>query len=136
MNEKLEQTRHSLSHVLAMAVLEYDPDVKMAIGPVIDTGFYYDFEFSVGKTPGEADLQKLEKEMKNILKRGFSPKCKEINEEEAKKLLTDQRDLLDRFANELLAREELEYDDIEAIVQDYDDGKLAGAAASAIPKKT
>ncbi|MBL7045436.1 MAG: threonine--tRNA ligase [Parcubacteria group bacterium] len=90
MNEKLEQTRHSLSHVLAMAVLEYDPDVKMAIGPVIDTGFYYDFEFSVGKTPGEADLQKLEKEMKNILKRGFSPKCKEINEEEAKKLFKEQ----------------------------------------------
>ena len=44
--EKLERMRHSASHVLAQAVLKLYPDSKLGIGPAIENGFYYDFEFS------------------------------------------------------------------------------------------
>ncbi|MBI5400720.1 MAG: threonine--tRNA ligase [Candidatus Yonathbacteria bacterium] len=45
--DKLHNIRHSLAHLLAIAVLEKDPGAKLGIGPVIDNGFYYDFEFSI-----------------------------------------------------------------------------------------
>lgn len=66
----LEKMRHTASHVLAQAVLKYYPDTKLGIGPAIDDGFYYDFEFSEPIT--EEDLPKLEKEMKRIIKRNLS----------------------------------------------------------------
>ena len=44
--DKLHNLRHSLAHLLAAAVLEYYPDTKVALGPPIDDGFYYDFDFS------------------------------------------------------------------------------------------
>lgn len=62
----LEQMRHTASHVLALAVLRLYPDVKLGIGPAIDNGFYYDFEFSEPVT--EEDLPKIEKEMQRIIK--------------------------------------------------------------------
>jgi threonyl-tRNA synthetase len=61
--------RHSLSHVMAMAVLEKFPEAKLAIGPAIDNGFYYDFDnvqFS------ETDLAELEKRMSQIIKENLS----------------------------------------------------------------
>ncbi len=64
--EKLERMRHSASHVLAQAVLKLYPDAKLGIGPAIDNGFYYDFEFS--EPISEDDLPAIEKEMKNIIK--------------------------------------------------------------------
>jgi len=64
--EKLERMRHSASHVLAQAILKLYPDAKLGIGPAIDNGFYYDFEFSEPIT--EEDLPTIEKEMKNIIK--------------------------------------------------------------------
>jgi threonyl-tRNA synthetase len=63
----IETMRHSLSHVMAAAVLKLWPDVKFAIGPAIDNGFYYDFDFG-DKKIGEDDLVKIEQEMKNIIK--------------------------------------------------------------------
>lgn len=67
MEEKdlLWKLRHTASHVLAMAVIEFDPKVKLAIGPPIDDGFYYDFQFS--KPIGENDLAGLEKSMRKII---------------------------------------------------------------------
>jgi threonyl-tRNA synthetase len=66
---KLEKIRHSASHILAQAVLKLYPDTKLGIGPAIDDGFYYDFEFS---TPiEEEDLKKIEKEMKKIIKKNL-----------------------------------------------------------------
>ena len=88
--DSLVKTRHSLAHVLAMAVRDYDPAVKIAIGPVTDTGFYYDFQFSEGKTLNETELPKLEKKMRDILKVGFEPICAEISEQEARKQFKDQ----------------------------------------------
>jgi threonyl-tRNA synthetase len=45
-DSQLYKIRHTAAHVLAMAAIAWDPDVKLAIGPPIDNGFYYDFEFS------------------------------------------------------------------------------------------
>lgn len=58
--------RHTASHILAQAVQRLYPDVKIAIGPAIDDGFYYDFD--VEKPFATEDLDKIEKEMKNIVK--------------------------------------------------------------------
>ncbi len=83
-NEKLQNQRHSLAHLLAKAVLNLYPDARATIGPATDNGFYYDFEFT---TPvKEEDLKKIEKEMKKILPhwKGFSGT--EVSESEAKKI--------------------------------------------------
>ncbi len=64
---KLEMIRHSLSHIMAAAIFKLYPKVKFAIGPAVDNGFYYDLDF--GKTKiSDSDLQKIEEEMKNIIK--------------------------------------------------------------------
>lgn len=70
--EQLHDIRHSLAHLLAAAVLELYPDTKNTIGPAIDDGFYYDFEFS--SPISDKDLPKIEKKMREILKtwKGFT----------------------------------------------------------------
>jgi threonyl-tRNA synthetase len=64
-SQELEYYRHSLAHLLAAAVLEMYPDAKRTIGPAIEDGFYYDFEFS--EPISDADLPKIEKRMRKIL---------------------------------------------------------------------
>ena len=64
--DNLHNLRHSLAHLLAAAVLEIYPDTKNTIGPSIEDGFYYDFEFS--SPISDKDLPKIEKKMKEILK--------------------------------------------------------------------
>lgn len=63
-SEELYKMRHSCAHVLAQAVLEMFPEAKLAIGPPIDNGFYYDFELPRTLIP--EDLKLLEKKMKKI----------------------------------------------------------------------
>ena len=65
--KSLAEKRHTLAHLLAAAVLEHYPKAKPTIGPAVDTGFYYDFEFPKGATPGEQDLKKIEDTMREIL---------------------------------------------------------------------
>ena len=65
--EGLRTVRHTCSHVLAEAVKRLFPEAKLAIGPSIDTGFYYDFEH---EPFSREDLDKLEAEMKKIIKEG------------------------------------------------------------------
>jgi threonyl-tRNA synthetase len=79
---QLELIRHSLSHVLALAVKELWPNVKFAIGPAIDNGFYYDFDFGETKI-GEEELIKIEKKMKHIIKQNNKFEKGELNIEEA-----------------------------------------------------
>jgi len=79
----LEMMRHSLSHVMAAAVLKLWPDVKFAIGPAIENGFYYDFDFGGAKI-GEDDLVKIEGEIKNIIKANLKFERTEIKIDEAK----------------------------------------------------
>lgn len=63
----LPDQRHTLAHLLAAAVLEKFPHAKPTIGPAVDTGFYYDFDFSGGDAPGENDLPALEARMRELL---------------------------------------------------------------------
>jgi threonyl-tRNA synthetase len=67
---KVFKIRHSLAHILAMAVLEKFPDAKLGIGPVIDNGFYYDF--SLSKKISDEDLPDLEARMKKIVQEKIS----------------------------------------------------------------
>ncbi|MBI5733732.1 MAG: threonine--tRNA ligase [Candidatus Kerfeldbacteria bacterium] len=64
-HSSLEAKRHSLSHLLAAAVLELWPDAKPTLGPPVDNGFYYDFEFSQAIT--ESDLAKIQTKMQEIM---------------------------------------------------------------------
>jgi len=70
--DELRAIRHTASHVLAQAVKRLYPDTKLAIGPAIDDGFYYDFDREGGFTP--EDLEKLEAEMAKIVKENLPVK--------------------------------------------------------------
>ena len=70
--DELRAIRHTASHVLAQAVKRLYPDAKLAIGPAIDDGFYYDFDREGGFTP--EDLEKLEAEMAKIVKENLPVK--------------------------------------------------------------
>lgn len=73
--------RHSMSHVLAQAVLRLFPDAQLAIGPAIDDGFYYDFDVADPFTP--EDLQKIEREMKRVVKQNHKFERIDVAPEEA-----------------------------------------------------
>ena len=73
--------RHSMSHVLAQAVLRLFPDAQLAIGPAIDDGFYYDFDVAEPFTP--EDLQKIEREMKRVVKQNHKFERLDVAPEEA-----------------------------------------------------
>ncbi len=67
-NDNIEQKRHSISHIMALAVKELWPEVKFGIGPSIDNGFYYDLDFSKISV-GDDDLEKIEGKMRDIIER-------------------------------------------------------------------
>ncbi|MCK5416496.1 threonine--tRNA ligase [Candidatus Parcubacteria bacterium] len=77
-NENLNVKRHSLAHVLAAAIKELYPNTLMAIGPSVDNGFYYDFDFGDEKI-GDDDLKKIEKKMIHILKQNIEFKRRVVN---------------------------------------------------------
>ena len=87
MNE-LQTLRHSASHVLAQAVKRLYPDTKLAIGPAIDSGFYYDFDTEHTFTP--EDLEALEAEMKKIAKENLKIERFELPKAEALELMKDE----------------------------------------------
>lgn len=74
--EKNESTlsvlRHSASHIMAQAVQKLFPNAKLAIGPAVENGFYYDFDLTDGHAFTQEDLVKIEEEMKNIVKQNLS----------------------------------------------------------------
>ncbi len=78
----LQIARHTSSHILAQAVKRLYPDSKLAIGPAIDTGFYYDFDNLSIK---QEDLEKVENEMKKIIKENLKIETFELSKEEALK---------------------------------------------------
>jgi len=81
-DDKLQTLRHSASHVLAQAVLLIYPDAKLAIGPAIDEGFYYDFDLG-DKTFSEDDLAKIEELMHQIIKSNQKYERYEVASEKA-----------------------------------------------------
>ena len=86
--DELRAIRHTASHVLAQAVKRLYPEAKLAIGPAIDDGFYYDFDREGGFTP--EDLEKLEAEMKKIIKENIPLKPFVLPRDEAIKLMQEK----------------------------------------------
>jgi len=84
----LHRLRHSVSHVMAQAVLEKFPGGKIAIGPPIENGFYYDFDLARPLTPD--DLKEIEARMREIIAEGHDFVYEEIDEEAARQLFADQ----------------------------------------------
>ena len=82
--QQIEKIRHSLAHVLASAVMEFWPKTKLAIGPSIENGFYYDMELPKALTP--QDLEKLEDRMKELIKEKQKFVGKKVSKVTAKKL--------------------------------------------------
>lgn len=89
-DEHLQTVRHSCAHVMAEAILKLYPGTKIAIGPAIENGFYYDFEFPTDTKFTETDFATVEKEMRRILAGNHEFVRKEISKEEALKLFADQ----------------------------------------------
>ena len=112
--EALEVLRHSTSHLMAQAVKRLFKDVKLAIGPVIENGFYYDFE--VSRPFNEEDLDKIEKEMKKIVGENLEIVKNEISKEEAINIFDENGEL---YKKEILSGIEDEY------VSIYEQGEFA-----------
>ncbi len=85
---ELYRIRHSTAHIMAQAVLEQFPDGKVAIGPAIDDGFYYDFDLPRPLTP--EDLEKIERRMRSIIQSRVRFERRVVNAEEARQIFHDQ----------------------------------------------
>ncbi len=72
---------HTTSHIMAQAVKNLFPEAKLAIGPAIENGFYYDFD--VEKPFSEEDLKAIEEEMKKIIKENYELERVELSKDEA-----------------------------------------------------
>jgi threonyl-tRNA synthetase len=86
--EKLEKVRHSMSHVMAEAVLQMFPQAQIAIGPAIDNGFYYDFELP--RALSSEDLEEISQRMKTIIHENKEFKRIAVSRDEARKMFTGQ----------------------------------------------
>ncbi len=80
--------RHSAAHILAQAVKELYPEVKLGIGPAIEDGFYYDFDRKEGFSP--EDLEKIEARMREIIAADFPFERREVPKEEAECLFANE----------------------------------------------
>ncbi len=89
MEKQLEHKRHTLAHLLAAAVLEQYPHAKLTLGPAIDTGFYYDIDFSGGETPGDADLKQIQKGMKKLINKWTEFTHEEVSADKVKEVFAD-----------------------------------------------
>ena len=93
--DQLYKLRHSAAHIMAQAVLGIYPDAKIAIGPPIDTGFYYDFDLGKDaqgkpKTFTPEDLDAIEKRMRQIIGGKFPFQYREVSADDARALFADQ----------------------------------------------
>lgn len=101
-NEHLHNLRHSCAHLLAAAVLDLWPQAKRTIGPPIEDGFYYDFDFG-GTKISEEDLQKIEEKMRQILPTWDGFTHREVSKDDALAAFSDnpyKQELINEFAEE------------------------------------
>ncbi|WP_417027441.1 threonine--tRNA ligase [Baileyella intestinalis] len=88
--EERDRYRHSTSHIMAQAVKRLWPEAKLAIGPAIENGFYYDFDLEHKFT--DEDLQAITKEMKKIIKAAYPIERFELPREEAIKFMEERNE--------------------------------------------
>jgi len=99
----LTTARHSLAHILAMAVKERFPDARFGIGPAIENGFYYDIELPSGTTLTSEDLAALTKRMRALVATPLTFTRKEVSADEARALFADnpyKTELINEYATE------------------------------------
>ncbi|MEK7103590.1 MAG: threonine--tRNA ligase, partial [Patescibacteria group bacterium] len=97
--EKLAALRHSCAHLLAAAIAHLYPDAKRAIGPSIENGFYYDFQFTTALS--EDELSNIEAEMRRILPTWTAMSHEEVSADEARARFVDnpyKLELINEFA--------------------------------------
>ncbi len=100
--EHLDHLRHSAAHLLAAAVLELWPKAKRTIGPAIENGFYYDFDFE-GVKVSEDDFPKIEEKMRELVKTWKQFERTEVSKEEALRLFADneyKKELIEEFTSD------------------------------------
>ncbi len=83
-NHSLADKRHTLAHVMAKAIIDAYPHAKLTLGPAIDTGFYYDVDFSDGETLGDDGLKDIQKAMKKLLNTWTTWSHRVVTAEEAR----------------------------------------------------
>jgi threonyl-tRNA synthetase len=106
--DKMFKVRHSLAHILAMAVVKKFPDAKLGVGPVIENGFYYDF--LLPEKLSDTDLLKLTKEMKKIIQQKVEFKKDVTTRSEALKQVKKQKqDFKTELIKDLPADEEISF---------------------------
>jgi threonyl-tRNA synthetase len=104
--DKLYRLRHSTAHVMAQAVLEMFPEGKLAFGPPVENGFYYDFDLP--RPLAIEDLAEIEQRMKALIKGDYPFVAREVSPDEARKLFANQPFKLDQI-NKLASGEEDEH---------------------------
>ncbi|KEI00888.1 threonine--tRNA ligase [Clostridium botulinum] len=117
--EGKDTLRHTASHILAQAVKRLYPDVKLAIGPSIENGFYYDFDAEISFTP--EILEKIEKEMNKIVKENLELKKFTLPRDEAIKFMKERNE---NYKVELI--EDLPED---AVISFYEEGEFVDLCA-------
>ena len=89
--DNIESISHSLAHLMAMAITGKHPEVKLGIGPTIENGFYYDFDFSeAGHSPTEENLPKLENFIRELIKQDIKFAKEEISADKAREIFQGQ----------------------------------------------
>jgi threonyl-tRNA synthetase len=114
----LELIRHDAAHVLAAAVMELYDGVKISIGPPIENGFYYDFEFPDGVSLSEADFPKIEERMRSHIKAAESFERVEVPVAQAReRFLAERQDYKVELIDDLVlaARESLHREPLETV---------------------
>jgi threonyl-tRNA synthetase len=103
MAHNLEHVRHSLAHLLAAVIMKEYPHAKRTIGPAIDTGFYFDFDFSGGSIPTEKDFPVLEQKMRSLLSSWNAFTREEVTTKEARSRFSDnpyKLELIEEFSED------------------------------------
>ena len=111
-DEKLSKLNHSCAHVMAQAIKHLYPDAKFWVGPVVETGFYYDIDLG-DKVINEDDIEAISKEMKKIIKDGKRIVRNEISKSEALEMFKD-----DPYKIDLISR----MDENETVISCYTQG--------------
>ncbi len=105
-DEALNLIRHDCAHVLAEAVMELYPGVKISIGPPIENGFYYDFDFPDGVTLSEADFERIEQRMREHIDADEPFTREEVSADDAlERFLADHQDYKVELIEDLVRNE-------------------------------